>query len=432
MASRNGSSPSPTKPKEGERGVTAATSYLGVSGESLFRYGGRTSPGSLDLDKMIRFDPWADAIEGALTWPIRSGEWAITPVDGDRGEAEEATRQFGQIARRAVAGSLSAVGRRVAYAEQVWELGEDRRTAELVDLAFRPIDQCTVIPDHNGRPTGFRQRAFAPGRGFVSEDFLRSESKAFVYLHDSATRPGIGKSALESAYQHHLDKQKLLFYRYKSLEKFGGPSTHGKTDAPEGSKARESFESAVRDMRSGAAVTTDTMSEINYLAPPDAKDAFQRAIHDLNFEMAVASFVQWLALAQEGNSGAYELSRDHSDFLTIVTEGRMAELADAFTRGPIYDIVFHNFGPGAAFPEFEFEPISEHTQKLIRESADLLFRKNGMVPPQWLAEGITEGYGASLGIEKPDGAESSDPVGKPVPANTSSGQGEGTEGGEEG
>lgn len=402
-ASRNGQ----TKPKEGERGVSnsVASSYL----DSLFQYGARKRPTVIELHNMIEFDPWAGAIEGALTWPIRSAKWSIKPADGDTGEAEFVNGQFLRIANRAIAGALAAVGRRVAFAETVWALDGDAVVLE--DLAFRQPDQCQIIPDENGRPKGFRQRAFAPGRGFVNEPFLLDEGKAFIFLHDSYSRPGVGKSALESAYQHHLDKQKLTFYRYKSLEKYGGPSTHGKSNAVPGSDERQSFDNAVRDARSGASITTGLEDEIAYLQPPNAGDAFQRALHDLNFEMAVSGFVQWLALAQEGNSGAYELSRDHSDFLTIVTEGRMAELADALTGGPIHDVTFYNFGPGAAFPMFEFEPLSEHISKRMTEAAKGLFAKTGRPMPQWLAEGVADGYARSLGVEKPEGA---DPVGEPV------------------
>lgn len=403
-ASRNGRTA--TKPETGERGVSSASSY---TDGSLFRYGDRRRATVAELHSMLTFDPWAEAIEGALTLPIRSANWAITEAEGDRGEAAFAREVFGPLAARAIAGSLSAVGRRVAFFEQVWTL--DGSDTILSDLAFRLPDQCEILPDKNGRPKGFRQRAYALGRGFVNEDFLFERRKAFVFFHDSASRPNVGKSALEGAYQHHLDKQKLRFYRNKSLEKYGGPSTVGKTNAPAGSEERKAFDAAVRDARSGASISTGLEDEISYLMPPNAGDAFRTAILDLNFEMAVASFVQWLALAQEGNSGAYELSRDHSDFLTIVTEGRMVELAAAFTSGPIHDLVFWNFGPEAAFPAFEFEPLSEHASKRMTEAAGRLFAKTGRPMPRWIAEGVAEGYAASLGIEKPEDA---DPIGEPV------------------
>lgn len=406
-ASRNGTK---RRPEEGERGVSGASSYLG---DSLIQYGNRRPPTVVQLDAMIRFDPWAEAIEGALTWPIRPATWSIKETEGDTGEAEEARRQFKPIASRAIAGAVSAICRRVAFAEQIWEYDRAAGKTVLGDLAFRPADQCEVIPDANGRPTGFRQRAYARGRGMVNEPFFAGgdERKAFVFLHDASRRPGVGRSALEAAYQHFEDKQKLLFYRYKSLEKYGGPTTHGKTAAQKGSEAWNSFESAARDARSGASVITGMEEELSYLIPPNAGDAFRQAVQDLNFEMAVSAFVQFLALSQEGNSGAFALSRDHHDFLTVVTDGRMAEIAEGFTSGPIYDLTFWNRGPGAAFPRFEFEPLSENVSQRIIEAAGRLFAKTGRPMPQWLAEGVAEGYARSLGVEKPEDA---DPVGEPV------------------
>lgn len=407
--SRNGTK---QRPEEGERGVSGASSYLG---DSLIRYGRRRSPTVVELDAMMRLDPWAEAIEGALTWPIRPAKWSIKEAEGDTGEAEEARRQFAPLASRAVSGAVSAICRRVAFAEQVWAYDRSQNKTTLYDLAFRPADQCEILPDANGRPTGFRQRAYARGRGLVNEDFLAAgdERKAFVFLHDASRRPGVGRSAVEAAYHHFEEKEKVSFYRNKSLEKYGGPTTHAKTDAAKGSEAWNSIEMASRDARSGASVVTDKETEIAYLSPPNAGDAFRQARQDLNFEMAVSAFVQFLALSQEGNSGAFALSRDHHDFLTVVTEGRMAEMAEAFTSGPIYDLTFWNFGPDAAFPYFEFEPLSENVSKRIIEAAGSLFARTGRPMPQWLAEGVAEGYARSLGVEKPEDA---DPVGQPMRA----------------
>jgi len=124
--------------------------------------------------------------------------------------------------------------------------------------------------------------------------------------------------------------------------------------------------------------------------------------------MAVSAYVQFLAMAQEGNSGAYALSRDHSDFLTLVTEGRMAEMARAATDGPVRDIVALNFGENAAFPTFEFEPFSEHESRRIVAAAETLFGKLGEPMPDWLKEAVTEGYAKHLGVEKPEGADDQD------------------------
>lgn len=399
-------------PETGERGYTGSgsSSYLG---DPLVTFGKRRMPTVAQLHYMLSADPWGKALEGALSWPIRQAKWTIKKVDGDKGEADLVREQFKSIAKQAIAGCCSAIGRRVAYAEQVWDLegvpapGKSfpaSRHIVLKDLAFRPQDQCSPNTDGNGRVNGFTQTAYVPGRGFIKESFEKEKRKAFVFFHDSATRPNTGTSAFDAAYQYFTDKEKVLFYRYKLLEKYGGPSTHGKTDAPAGSDARKSFEAAVKDARSGAAIVTGLTDEINYLAPPNAGEAFKQAIRDINFEMAVSCFIQQLALAQEGNSGAYALSRDHSDFLAIITEGRMSEIEDSFTNGPVRDITFWNFGPDAAFPTFDFEPFTDEQKQQVREMRKDLFIKNQLPIPDWLATGVVDNAATDFGIEKPERA----------------------------
>lgn len=380
----------------GERGATTSTE------RSLFVYGSERQATVRELDLMIALDSWAKSIDGAITWPIRTGRWDIKPTDGDRGEADEAKRQLRPIGGRFVAGMSSAVSRRVSNAEQVWEM--EGRTAVLKDVAFRPADQCEAVRDDNGRIIGFRQQAWT-ARRTIDDEFLIADRKAFVYVHDDASRPGVGVSALDTAYQDYVNKKKLRFYRNKSLEKFGGPTTHVKTEATAGSDGWKAAEDAAADARSGGAITTDMKTELSYLVAPNPGVAFRQAIQDHNFEMAVSAYVQFLALAQEGNSGAYALSRDHSDFLTIVTEGRMAEMAQAASDGPVRDIVELNFGEQAAFPVFEFEPFSEHESRAIVAAAETLFGKLGEPMPDFLKEAIIEGYAKHLGVEKPANAD---------------------------
>ena len=405
--SRNG------RVETGERGTASASEH------TLFVYGDERQPTLRELDRMISFDSWAKAVDGGITWPIRSGRWRIKEAEGDTGEAAEVERQFRpKVGGRLVAGMTTAVSRRVRCAELIWET-EDRdgkpvppdspaaSVLALKDVAFRDVEQCEPERDDHGRIVGFRQQAWTLRRS-VDDTFLFEDRKAFVYVHDDAARPGVGVSALDTAYQDHVNKKKLRFYRNKSLEKFGGPTTHIKTPATPGTKAWNDAEDVAEKARSGAAVATDKETELEYKTVPNPGVAFRQAIQDHNFEMAVSAFVQFLAMAQEGNSGAYALSRDHSDFLTLVTEGRMAEMAQAATDGPVRDIVVLNFGESAAFPTFEFEPFSEHESRAIVAAAELLFDKVGAPMPDWLKDLITEGYAKHLGFEKPSEADAED------------------------
>lgn len=394
----------------GERGTASASEH------TLFVYGDERQPTLRELDRMISFDSWAKSVDGAITWPIRSGRWRIQPAEGDRGEAAEVERQLRpKVGGRLVAGMSTAVSRRIRCAELIWETQDrdgkpvpsDSPAASVValkDVAFRDVEQCEPERDDHGRIKGFRQQAWTMRRS-VDDLFLFEDRKAFVYVHDDAARPGVGVSALDTAYQDHVNKKKLRFYRNKSLEKFGGPTTHIKTGAQPGTQAWIDAEDVASKARSGGAITTDKETELAYLTTPNPGVAFRQAIQDHNFEMAVSAYVQFLAMAQEGNSGAYALSRDHSDFLTLVTEGRMAEMAQAATDGPVRDIVVLNFGEGAAFPTWEFEPFSQHESRAIVAAAETLFGKLGEPMPDWLKNMITEGYAKSLGFEKPADAD---------------------------
>jgi hypothetical protein len=396
--SRNGSGT--TKPPEGEKGTSYAWGYEGISPSDIL--GRRPRPSPADLDNMIRVDGWALAMHSALTWPIRRPKWSVVPHPDDSGEAELCRAQLEPLMRRIVAGMCGAVGSGVAFAELVWGQARDGSGAVVLeDVAFRPVSTCRPVRDRNGRVKGFKQVALRSGFvGAVNEEFLVSERKAFVYAHDSTSDPSGGRSAFETAYHYFTDKRKVLFYRFKNLEKFGGPSTHGKTKA-EGEK-RRAFETAVRDARNGAAVITHPEDEIAVLHVPNPGVAFRQTINDLNFEMAVSALVQWLGYAQEGNSGSYNASEVQVNVLQDVTEGRIAEMQDE-ARELCRHICEVNLGPDAAVPTIEAESIDEQPKQLVRSAAEMLFGKRPI--PDWLAEAITEAFARQMNIDKPEGAE---------------------------
>ena len=405
--SRNGTATANRKaeaPAAGEKGTSFAWGYEGMTPADML--GRRTKPTPAELSNMFDLDGWAQAMLDALTWPIRAPKWSIVEAEGDRGEAELCRKMLEPIMRRVVAGMCQAVGHGVSYAELVWGLDE-KSLPVLVDVAFRPVETCKPERDKNGRVVGFKQRAFADGRN-VDETFLVERRKAFVYAHDSTVNPTTGKSAFETAYHYFTDKRKILFYRYKNLEKFAGPSTHGKTKKR--GTERKDFETTVRDARSGAAIITDPEDEIAYLQAANPGVAFRQAVTDINFEMAVSTLVQWLAYAQEGNSGSYNASDVQYRLLNNVTEGRIAEMEEAAgaLSKAICDVYY---GPGAAVPTIECEDIAEEPKQRVRGAAE----KHLSNLPPWFQEALTEAYARQMGIEKPEDAPDED---EPEPEQT--------------
>ena len=399
-ASRNGTAAANGKaeaPTAGEKGTSFSWGYEGVTPADML--GRRTKPTPAELKNMFVLDGWAKAMLSALTWPIRAPKWSIVEAEGDRGEADLCRGMLEPLMRRIVAGMCQGIGEGVVFAEIVWDLDE-KGLPVIADIAFRPAETCTPKRDKNGRVVGFRQRAFTEGRN-VDETFLVADRKAFIYAHDSTINPTTGNSAFETAYHYFTDKRKLLFYRYKNGERYAGPSTVGKTDETNTQK-REAFEKAAREIRSAGTVVVGTKESIDYLHVPNPGTTFRQMINDINFEMAVSTLVQWLALAQEGNSGAYNSSEVQYRLLNNVTEGRIAEMEEAARALPkaICDVYY---GPGAAVPTVECEDIAEEPKQLRRGTAEQHFARVGI--PPWLVGPVVEAFARDMGIEKPEGAD---------------------------
>ena len=410
-ASRNGTGTQ--NPSKGEKG----TSHVWDPGEAGIRPSDmihrRPRPSPAALDHMFAVDGWAEAMHSALTWPIRRPKWSIVEADGDSGEADLCRAQLEPLMRKLVAGMTGAVGRGIAPAELVWDRDTDG-TIVLVDVAFRPISTCTLERDRNGRIIGFKQVALTGvGGGLVNEKFLFSERKAFVYAHDSTSGPG-GRSAFETAYHYFEDKRKVLFYRFKNLERFGGPSVHGQTKETSGDKY-EAFAQSLDDLRSGGTAVTHPDESINVLNNPNAGVAFRQAINDLNFEMAVSVLVQWLGYAQEGNSGSYNASDVQNRLMEDVTEGRTAEMQDE-ARILCRHICELNVGPDAAVPRIDAESIAREPQELAKEGAEKVYEDYEM--PEWFAEAVAEAWGRMLRVEKPEGSSWIGARRKPAPSST--------------
>lgn len=359
---------------------------------------------------MVRVDSWAKAILGALSWPIRSTNWDIEEEEGDKGEAELCRQVFKPGSPLSIETPLDAIiaqmtgaiAYRQSFFEKVWTTKDGKTTLE--KLAFRKASTCQIDidPKTNGY-AGFTQRAYSPGRGFVTENF--GPEKAFVYVHDGSVNPLQGESAFDAAYQNHLDKEKLLFFYYKALEKFGGPSIWAKPGTQD-TQSHENLSKGIDALRQGGTLVSGSGDEIKVLETHAVGEQFKSALNYLDFQMAVSQFVQFLALADSSGSGrgSYALSRDHSDFLVIVTEGRMSEMEMAITNDPIRQLILYNFGPDAAFPRMKFQPLAEDDKQRVMEMYTNIITKTGQLPPQWIMDSLVEQVGHAIGAEKPDNA----------------------------
>jgi DNA topoisomerase-1 len=353
-AERNGK-----RPELGERGVASEGALYSLDG-TLADW---RRPSARDLDEMLARDGQARALKLALTLSLSLGGYELEPAEGDKGEAEFCREVlFGGKRAGGMTTPMPMVFRqmasaaiyRAAFFEKVWRIRPDGRLT-YHKLAFRPATTCRVIPDENGSFGGFKQEGFRNGRGF-EETF--GPEKAFVYFFRGGEAPLRGESAFQTAWHDAEHKKKIRTLDHMHLQKFGVGILVGKTSA--GKEGQESLRDRLNTVRGGGVVVVGKEDEeVALLTGGQAGADFREAEDFVNAEMARSFLLQFLMLGTGSNTGAWSLSRDHSDFYLRSVESTREEQAEVVTEYVVSDLVAHNFGEGAAPPRVVAKPLSE-------------------------------------------------------------------------
>lgn len=402
-ATRNGSQTLPQgPPKLGEQG--AASSRIGPYSyvEDVYE----KLPTTLELEKMLSRDTQPRALENALVLPVRQAPFEIEEATGDAGEAEyvrdtllKPSYQGGMTTpiSAVIAQITGAFARRRTFFEKVWEIKDGKYTYH--KLAFRRASTCSIIDDKNGSFNGFKQEGFLKDGTPFKKEF--NPSKAFVFIHGFAPDdPLKGESAFDAAYQAHVNKMKIQFLQAMYLQKFGLPSTVGETDATS-EEEQQKFLKKLEDLRGGGTAVlgpTERLPNQNLNSTSNAGD-FKEALEYLDNQMARSVLAQFLLLGQGSNTGAWALSKDHSDFFVISEEARLRQIEWHFDNYVIAPLVYYNFGESASYPKLKFRALSESAVERSLEMFKDLVARGQMTPKPALVEAIEEKVAQVLDVD---------------------------------
>lgn len=347
--------------ERGERGTALPDGYYILDG-TVFDY---RTPSIRDIETMFDTDAQAQALENAITQPIRSVKANIESTKGDRGEAEFCREVLMQphyrggmttIMETLVAQMAGGIFRRRAHFEKVWKVRPDGRVV-YHKVAFRPASSCRVLADDNGSFFGFKQEGVRANGRPLEEYFL--PNKAFVYIYNEARNPLKGNSLAQTAYRSYIDKQKVLRLYFVHLQNVALSSIKGEYDGPQGEKGQGALLKKIRDLRGGGAIVLGPGESASFFEGGRAGGEFKEALQYLDAQMAGSMLVRFLQLGTDSKSGSWSLSRDHSDFFLMSLESILREMAVAITQYLLAPLVYHNFGADAAFPVFVFERLSD-------------------------------------------------------------------------
>lgn len=371
MTERNG------QVEYGERGTSedpdefwGSSVHLSAPGDPL----SAARPGPRDFTRFIERDGMGQALDSALTLPLRMGLPYVEPHREDKGEAEFVRRcLFASASEGGMttpiqdvqAQMTSGVTHRFAPFEMVYESSGPEII--LHKLAFRPQAKVWVLRDKNGSFNGYKEKGERNldewGFGKPYEEKFTPE-KTFVYFHGGNRKPNYGESALEAPYRHHVEKLRVMKMGNEHLANHALGVWVAKYAPRASERRRRSLFDTIKDMRGGARllIGPDENLETQHQGTAGEEFRAEKAYHDS--QMCLACLVQFLLLSLSTGPtgtgiGSNALSRDHSDFFTMSQESRRDEMALALTNHVAAKIVQLNF-PQPKFPVIRYLPLSDN------------------------------------------------------------------------
>lgn len=358
------------------------------------------------LAEMTRKDGQAAALMRILTLPIKSAKWDITGDADMQREIDFVRENFTRPPHRGgmstpmsyVIGHMAkAVRDGFSVFEKVWRIDEDGHI-RYKKLAPRASNTITFLTDEHGGFAGVRQRAFYKGKFY---DVTIPPEKCLVYTVNKEENPLYGQSLLLPAYYHYDKKHKLYYIANLAYLVTAVPIRLG--EIPEGMQEERpdlvaAFRQALADIGLNTAVTFPQGFKVDKFEAQRALADFMPLINHHDLLMAKSVLSQFIELGTGGNSGAYALSRDHSDLFVVGLEGIMKEIADTITWYAIPDLIDYNFASGK-YPRFEFEPLTDSTTRLLKDVfSEVMRAQEGRVSDDFLLQ-LEREVAGQLGLE---------------------------------
>lgn len=319
-------------------GVERGTSYAGgyergiVTGANGVPWVFMGGPGSSqdeappaqprDIRRMLVQDGKALQVCEALTLPLRAAEDKVT------GDQAQWTRDW--MARldppwEVVMGQLAGASMfsRTLF-EIVWGVGPDGRVCP-VRIAFRPLDNTSVVLDEHGQPESLEQ-------SFDGRTVPIDRDHSLIYLHNQHRAPGVGISDIGPVWQAHWEKKAIRSLWRIFLRRAAMPWLKASKQDATTANELQSFARTVATVQSGGVIGIGASEDVAPLdAGGQAGAVFEMALHWCDSQMSQSVMAQFLDLGQ-AKVGSFALSKDHSDFFAQGRDGVLKAIAGDFTR----------------------------------------------------------------------------------------------------
>lgn len=190
-------------------------------------------------------------------------------------------------------------------------------------------------------------------------------SKFLLYTYMSRYGNPYGEADLRAAWHPWSQKQSLLQWWAKYLEKFGMPTVVGSYDSKAGYTQAQQREllSIVSQVHNESAVVVPSDQVLSLLqtsSPASASSTFDELISYLDRAIAKSILGQTLTSDSSARGSTYALGAVHMDVLRFYINKLTRDLEDGvMTHQLLKRLVAYNFAPGTATPLFRFGRIDD-------------------------------------------------------------------------
>jgi phage gp29-like protein len=375
--------------------------------------------------RMRRSDATVQALELAITLPIRATDWDVQPASDDPTAKEAAdlvydnlfggmTQTFDDFLRDALLALF--------YGFTVFEKVFEERDNYIVWRKFAPRHPQTIerfLFDETGGLAGVRQVGFDPQGRFRRVDIPIEKLLVFIWRRELGNPYGV--SALRAAYKHWFLKDLAYKLQAIALERWAVGIPVGKVPAGTSEQDKQTFLQMLEAMRGherAAMVLPEDYSVelIGAEAGQRANQAFTEAIQHHDTMIVKAVLAQFLNLGT-GDVGSWALSRDHSQLFLMGLNSVAQWFADHINRYAIPQLCRLNFGEDFTdFPELTFTDLRLVLQReVLAEAIGKLVQVGILTPDRSLQEWVRDVFDMPpLPEEQPEEVE------LPAPETTAS------------
>jgi phage gp29-like protein len=350
--------------------------------------------------RMRRSDATVQALELAITLPIRATDWDVRPASDDPTAKEAAdlvynnlfggmTHTFDDFLRDALLALF--------YGFTIFEKVFEERDDYIVWRKFAPRHPQTIerfLFDETGGLAGVRQVGFDPQGRFRQVDIPIDKLLVFIWRRELGNPYGV--SVLRAAYKHWFLKDLAYKLQAIALERWAVGIPVGKVPAGTSEQDKQTFLQMLEAMRGherAAMVLPEDYSVelIGAEAGQRANQAFVEAIQHHDTMIVKAVLAQFLNLGT-GDVGSWALSRDHSQLFLMGLNSVAQWFADHINRYAIPQLCRLNFGEDFTdFPELTFADLRLVLQReVLAEAISKLVQVGILTPDRGLQEWVRD------------------------------------------